>query len=457
MSKSFFEISRLEHVYRPVGERVQDFDEVEARLPQGEIAELSRRCQNCGIPFCHAMGCPLHNDVPDMIRAVVMGDWKGAWERLSETSSFPEFTSRVCPALCEASCCLEGTGYGATNIRQIEKRIIDTAFERDWVKPLVPVERRPESVAVIGAGPAGLAAAAKLNEAGYQVVVYDRQERPGGLLRYGIPCFKLDKALIDRRWQLLEAAGVQFRGQAAIGRDIAGEYLLRQHDAVIVACGTPVARDLSKVPGRDLAGIHLALEYLGGQNRALTGETPSNPICAKGKRVLVIGGGDTGSDCAGTAFRQGARSVVSIELMPKPPCERDASTPWPMWPYKLRTSSSIEEGVRRYWNLNTLRFLGEDGHLTGVEVTPVEWKIAPNGRPESFKAVGTPQTIECDLAFLALGFLKQTREQTLASLGLPDEESIVLAGDVANGPSLVVRAMADGRAAAHRVRSLLER
>ena len=264
MSKSFFEISRLEHVYRPVGERVQDFDEVEAPLPQGEIAELSRRCQNCGIPFCHAMGCPLHNDVPAMIRAVVMGDWKGAWERLSETSSFPEFTSRVCPALCEASCCLEGTGYGATNIRQIEKRIIDTAFERDWVKPLVPVERRPESVAVIGAGPAGLAAAAKLNEAGYQVVVYDRQERPGGLLRYGIPCFKLDKALIDRRWQLLEAAGVQFRGQAAIGRDIAGEYLLRQHDAVIVACGTPVARNLSKVPGRDLGGIHLALEYLGG-------------------------------------------------------------------------------------------------------------------------------------------------------------------------------------------------
>ena len=444
MSKTFIDIPRLEHVYRSIDERVNDCSEVEMTLPKDEIRQLAKRCQNCGLPFCHAMGCPLQNAVPDMNRAVMHGNWRDAWERLAETSPFPEFTSRICPALCEASCCLEGEGFGATNVRQIEKKVVDTAFANGWVHAQKPLKRNGRRVAVIGAGPAGMAAAVKLNKAGFEVVIYDRHEKIGGLLRYGIPCFKLDKALIDRRWALMAESGISFYGKTEIGQDISGSYLLKHFDAVVVANGTPVPRDL-KVPGRELVGIVQALELLGSQNRMNTGEINATSISGKGKDVLIIGGGDTGNDCAGTVIRQGANSVMSIDLMPKPPIERDVHTPWPMWPYKLRGSSSVDEGLQRFWALNTLRFIGdENGQVTGVEVVPVKWEFAPNGKPMKFTVAGPSRTISCGLVVLAMGFLKRSREDVLASLGLPDQKNVLIAGDAASGPSLVVRAIADG-------------
>ena len=443
MSKAFIDISRLEHVYRPIGERIQDSLEVEAPLESAEVQRLASRCQNCGLPFCHAMGCPLQNAIPDINRAVMQGNWRDAWERLAETSPFPEFTSRICPALCEASCCLEGEGFGATNVRQIEKKIVDTAFAQGWVVPQKPLRRNGKSVAIIGGGPAGLAAAAKLNASGWQVAIFDRHEQPGGLLRYGIPCFKLDKALVERRWKLMAEAGIEFHGRTEVGKDISGGYLLKHFDAVVVAYGTPVPRDL-KVPGRDLGGIIQALELLGGQNRLNIGEASETAVSGCGKKVLIIGGGDTGNDCGGTVIRQGAASVMSIDLMPKPPLERSVHTPWPMWPYKLRGSSSVDEGLQRFWSLNTLRFLGENGQVSGVEVVPVKWTFAENGKPVKFAVSGPSRIIPCDLVVLAMGFLRQKREEILAGLGLPDQGNVLLAGDAANGPSLVVRAIADG-------------
>ena len=443
MSKTFFETARREHIYRPITERVQDYDEVEMRISAQEVQQLAGRCQNCGLPFCHAMGCPLQNAIPDINRSVMRGDWQGAWERLAETSPFPEFTSRICPALCESACCLEGEDFGATNVRQIEKMVVDTAFANGWVKMAAPMHRHGKKAAVIGAGPAGLATAVRLNEFGWQVTIYDRNEKPGGLLRYGIPCFKLDKAIIDRRWALMAEAGMAFHGNTEIGKDISGNYLLKHFDAVIVTNGTPVARDL-KVPGRELTGIVQALQLLGGQNRCNTGESTSTPVSGAGKKVLIIGGGDTGNDCGGTVIRQGAVSVMSIDLMPKPPVVRSPNTPWPMWPYRLRGSSSVDEGLQRFWSLNTLRFLGDNGQVAGVEVVPVKWAFEANGRPTKFEVSGPSQVIPCDLVVLAMGFLKRTRQEVLDSLGLPDQDNVLIAGDAANGPSLVVRAIADG-------------
>ena len=443
MSKTFFETERLEHVYRPVAERVLDYQEVEAMQETELVRKLASRCQNCGLPFCHAMGCPLQNAIPDINRAVMQGNWREAWMRLAETSPFPEFTSRICPALCEAACSLEGEAFGATNVRQIEKRIVETAFEQGWIETRKPVLSNGKKVAIIGAGPAGLAAAVTLNRAGWQVTIYDRNPKPGGLLRYGIPCFKLDKALIDRRWALMEAAGIVFQGGTDVGKDFFGSYLLKHNEAVIVANGTPVPRDL-KVPGRELEGVCQALELLGGQNRVNTREASVSPVSCTGRKVLIIGGGDTGNDCGGTAIRQGATSVMSIDLMPLPPIERSVHTPWPMWPYRLRGSSSVDEGLERFWSLNTLRLIGEDGHVAGAEVVPVTWEYDANGRPAKFAPAGPAHVIECDLVILAMGFLKRKREDVLASLGLPDQKNVLVAGDAATGPSLVVRAIADG-------------
>ncbi len=443
MSRTFFETERLEHIYRPIAERIGDYHEVEVLQEADVVCKLASRCQNCGLPFCHAMGCPLQNAIPDINRAVMQGNWREAWMRLAETSPFPEFTSRICPALCEAACSLEGEAFGATNVRQIEKKIVETAYEQGWVEAPVPQSRNGRKAAIIGAGPAGLAAAVKLNKAGWQVTIYDRNAKPGGLLRYGIPCFKLDKRIIDRRWELMDAAGIVFQGNTDVGKDFFGSHLLKHNDAVIVANGTPVPREL-KVPGRELAGVYQALELLGGQNRMNTGEDEMHPISCTGKKVLIIGGGDTGNDCGGTAIRQGAASVMSIDLMPRPPIQRSEHTPWPMWPYKLRGSSSVEEGLERFWSLNTLRLLGEDGHVIGAEVVPVNWEYDANGRPAKFAPAGPAHVIDCDLVVLAMGFLKRKREDVLASLGLPDQDNVLIAGDAATGPSLVVRAIADG-------------
>ena len=436
-------------------ERKRDFKEVERILSDAELREQTSRCMNCGQPFCHAYACPLGNLVPDQNRAVSQGDWKRAYALLSANADFPEFTSRICPALCEASC-VHGLDEEAVMIRQSEKRIIETAFANGWVVPRPPESENGKSVAVIGAGPAGLSAAVSLRRRGFAVTVYERRANIGGLLRYGIPCFKLDKSLIDRRRKVLEAEGVKFVTDCEVGKDVSAEWLAKENAAVVVAIGTPAARDLT-IPGRDLAGIHLALELLEGENRFLTGEIPAAPIDAKGKKVLVIGGGDTGSDCVGTSIRQGAASVTQIEIMPKPPEARDASTPWPLWPYMLRTSSSHKEGCERRWNLNSLSFIGEGGRVKGVEVETVEWEFSPEGRPMKFHAVpGTKETIEADLVFLAMGFtgvpkdnpvveqLKLAQTPRTAVVSDP-ARNVFCVGDCANGASLVVRAFASGK------------
>ena len=449
-------MERIHDYYRPVAERKADFAEVERPLTPEEVRPQVERCLSCGVPFCHGYGCPLGNLVPDQNRAVARGETRKAYELLSENSDFPEFTARVCPALCE-SCCVHQLDEEAVMVRQSEKLIIETAFANGWVSPRPPERENGLKAAVIGAGPAGLSAAVTLRRKGYKVVVFEKSHDVGGLLRYGIPCFKLDKSVIDRRRKILEAEGIEFRTDTEVGADVSAAYLARTFAKVVVAIGTPAARDL-KIPGRDKAGIHLALEFLSRQNRLLTGEIAKTDISAAGKRVLVIGGGDTGSDCVGTAIRQGAKSVTQIEIMPKPPEKRSPSTPWPQWPYQLRTSSSHLEGCERRWNLNSLKFLGGDA-VTGVEVETVDWDFSLTGKPLKFTPrPGSKETIEADLVLLAMGFtgvspetplvkelgLKQTPRTALVSA---PERNVWCVGDCANGASLVVRAIASGKAA----------
>ena len=450
MSKDFMNIERIAHVYRPAAERVRDFNEVEAPLTAQQLAEQSARCMGCGIPFCHGPGCPLGNLIPDFNEAVHKGDWKQAWDLLSSTSSFPEFTSRICPALCEGSC-TEGLNLEPVMIRQIEKAIVETAFANGWVKPSVPAKRTGKKVIIAGAGPAGLAAAVLLNQAGHSVTVYEKNKFPGGLLRYGIPDFKLNKEIIERRMRILEESGIEFVLGTEIGTDVSAEYLRKRCDALLITCGTPVPRDL-KIPGRELKGIHFALEFLQGQNRVNSGELPGLPVSAKGKRVLVIGGGDTGSDCVGTANRQGARSVTQIEIMPRPPEKRSESTPWPNWPYILRTSSSHEEGCVRRWDIQSRKFNEKNGSVASVDIVPVRWTLSPFGKPLKFEELADKaETIEADLVLLALGFLKLDRAAMLERLKLADMPEVFIAGDSANGPSLVVRAIVDGRKTAAQI------
>lgn len=448
-------MERIHDIYRDKGERRNDFNEVERHLPADDIRKQVSRCMNCGQPFCHAYGCPLGNLVPDQNRAVADGDDHRAYELLSQRSDFPEFTARVCPALCEASC-VHQLDEEPVMIRQSEKHIIETAFASGWVKPRPPASENGKSIAIVGAGPAGLSAAVTFRRKGYRVTVYERNQEIGGLLRYGIPCFKLDKSIIDRRRAILEAEGITFKTGITVGTDVSAAYLQRANDAVILAIGTPAARDLD-IPGRELSGIHLALEFLSGQNRALTGELQEPPISAAGKRVLVIGGGDTGSDCVGTAIRQGAKSVEQIEIMPKPPDTRSPSTPWPLWPYQLRTSSSHREGCQRRWNLNSLQFIGNGGKVSGVEVETVEWAFTPVGKPTKFTSIpNTRETIEADLVLLAMGFTGVPKTHPIVEqLGLEltprtaiisdPGKRIFAVGDCATGASLVVRAIADGK------------
>lgn len=445
---------RIHDIYRNREERMHDFKEVERNIPSSEIRSQVSRCMNCGQPFCHAYGCPLGNLVPDQNRAVAEGDDHRAYDLLCVNSDFPEFTARICPALCEASC-VHQLDEESVMVRQSEKHIIETAFANGWVVPKPPTKENGKSVAVIGAGPSGLSAAVTLRRRGYAVTVYEKNQNIGGLLRYGIPCFKLDKSIIDRRRKIMEAEGIRFITGIDVGVDISASYLAKANDAVVVAIGTPAARDLN-IPGRELDGIHLALELLGEQNRALTGEIDKQMISAKGKKVLVIGGGDTGSDCVGTSIRHGATKVTQIEIMPKPPESRSPSTPWPLWPYELRTSSSHKEGCERRWNLNSLKFIG-DGTVKGVEVEQVEWDFSPEGRPLKFQSVpGTKEVIEADLVLLAMGFtgvpkdhpivqqLKLELTPRTAIIAAP-ERNIFVAGDCASGASLVVRAIASGR------------
>ena len=436
--KAFLTVPRQEAGYRPVHDRIMDFSEVEQTLNTSERKLQASRCMDCGVPFCH-WACPLGNRPPEFQDAMYKGKWKEAYEILTGTNDFPEFTGRICPALCEKSCVLKLSMDAPVTIREDEAAIIEAAFREGYVQAR-QYERNGKSVAVIGSGPAGLAAANQLNRRGYAVTVFEKLEYVGGLLRFGIPNFKLSKSVIDRRVAVMEAEGITFK----VNADIDVTNLPEGFDAYCICTGTPQARDLN-IPGRELKGIHFAMEMLAQQNRVLAGQRipEEERITAKGKHVLVIGGGDTGSDCIGTSNRQGALSVTQIEIMPKPPVGHNPNTPWPQWPVVLKTSSSHEEGCIRRWSLTSNRFLEEDGKVCGVEVEEVEWLPAKDGGRPTMKPTGKKEVIEADMVLLAMGFLKP-EQPTFA-------ENVFVAGDAANGASLVVRALADGRKVARRI------
>lgn len=433
--KAFLTIPRQEAGYRPVHDRIADFGEVEQTLNVSDRRLQASRCMDCGVPFCH-WACPLGNRPPEFQDAVFRGRWKEAYEILTQTNDFPEFTGRICPALCEKSCVLKLSIDAPVTIREDECAVIETAFQEGYVQPR-QYERNGKKVAVIGSGPTGLAAANQLNQKGYEVTVFEKQEYVGGLLRFGIPNFKLQKGIINRRIQVMETEGIVFQTNA----DIDLNHLPEGFDAYCICTGTPEARDL-KIPGRDLKGIHFAMEMLAQQNRVLAGQTFSKEerISAKGKHVLVIGGGDTGSDCIGTSNRQGAVSVTQIEIMPKPPVGQNPATPWPQWPVVLKTSSSHEEGCERRWSLTSNQFIGENGHVTGVEVEEVEWVPNPEGGRPIMRPTGKKEILKADLVLLAMGFLKPEHPAYA--------ENVFLAGDAATGASLVVKCIAGGRKAA---------
>ena len=436
--KAFLSIPRQEAGYRPIHDRINDFSEVEQTLNTGERKLQASRCMDCGVPFCH-WACPLGNRPPEFQDALWKGNWLKAYEILTRTNDFPEFTGRVCPALCEQSCVLKLSINAPVTIREDEAAIIEAAFREGYVQPK-SWKRNGHSVAVIGSGPAGLAAANQLNRRGFAVTVFEKDEYVGGLLRFGIPNFKLNKPIIDRRIHLMEAEGITFR----VNQEIDLARLPEGFDAYCICTGTPQARDLA-VPGRELAGIHFALEMLAQQNRALAGQTFADDerITARDKHVLVIGGGDTGSDCIGTANRQGAKSVTQIEIMPQPPVGYNPATPWPQYPRVLKTSSSHEEGCTRRWSLSTVRFIGEEGHVRGAEVEEVEWQPQPDGGRPLMKPTGRREVLQADLVLLAMGFLKPELP--------PLPANVWVAGDVATGPSLVVRCIAAGRRAAEEI------
>lgn len=443
-SRAFLEIHRQEAGYRPIHDRIHDFGEVEQTLNTHQRREQASRCMDCGVPFCH-WACPLGNKAPEWNDVLMKGDWELAYRLLNSTNPFPEFTGRICPALCEKACVLNRYNHEPTTNREDEAAITEMAFQEGYVTIHHP-ERNGKRVAVIGAGPSGLAAAHDLNLLGYSVTVFEKNEAAGGLLRYGIPNFKLNKAIINRRLRLLEQEGIEFCYGESI---LCDEYFASQYDAVIIATGTPTARDLN-IPGRKLKGVHLALELLSQQNRVLAGMefSKEDRITAQGKDVLVIGGGDTGSDCIGTAHRQGCKSVTQIEIMPRPvEGPEDPQNPWPNYPRTLKTTSSHEEGCTRRWNINTLEFLGENGKLTGVRVQEIDWKPNPAGGRPIMIEKGEPEIIKAELVLLAMGFLKPEHPKYA--------DNVFVCGDAANGASLVVRAMASGKQTALNVHKYL--
>jgi len=450
---------------RDAKKRINDYNEVDPVIDDTITVKQASRCMDCGIPFCHN-GCPLGNIIPEFNDAVYHENWKQAYEILTSTNNFPEFTGRICPAPCEASCVL-GINKPAVAIEYIEKTIIEKAFQEGYAKPRIPSTRTNKKVAVVGSGPAGLATAAQLNYAGHDVTVFERADEIGGLLRYGIPDFKLDKQVLDRRINIMVEEGVKFKTRVNVGETISIEQLKEDFDAVVLCGGSTVPRDLP-IPGRNLKGVHFAMDFLTQQNRRVAGKNVNEEeIWATGKNVLVIGGGDTGSDCVGTSNRHGAKSVTQIEIMPKPPEERTESMPWPNWPMILRTSTSHEEGCNRQWSIITKEFIGDEhGNLKELRIAEVEMKKGEPGKAPGFVEVpGTERTIPCELALLAMGFLYPQHNGLLDQLGVDyDErgnvkanrfqtsiENIFAAGDMRRGQSLVVWAISEGREAAHAV------
>lgn len=459
----FKEFERRDFETRPVKDRVKDYREVHTALPAEDMEKQAARCMNCGTPFCN-WGCPLGNLIPDWNDLAYRGDWKKAYERIRMTNNFPEFTGRICPALCESSCTL-GINYNPVSIRELEFMIIEKAFKEGWVKPVLPRNRTGKKVAVVGSGPSGLSTAAQLNSVGHEVVVFERHEEAGGLLRYGIPDFKLEKNIVKRRIKIMKEEGIEFRTGVNVGVDITSKQLKDEFDAVVLTGGSTIPRDLD-AQGRQLEGIYFAVDYLSAQNRAASDTSGSKKnVTAKGKSVVVIGGGDTGSDCIGTAIRQGAKKVCQIEIMPKPPVSRDETMPWPLYPKILKTTTSHEEGCERMWNISTKSFEGKDGKLTRLNCTEVKW--SKNGGRMSMEDVsGSEFYIDADIVLIAMGFLHPDHNGLLNDLSvefdkrgnvltsdshMTNVEGVFSAGDMRTGQSLVVRAIEDGRITARYV------
>jgi glutamate synthase (NADPH/NADH) small chain len=463
----FLEFSRELPEKRAAGERVNDYNEFINRYSDQKLNQQAARCMDCGVPFCHN-GCPLGNIIPEFNDAVYRQNWLEAYEILSSTNNFPEFTGRICPAPCESACVL-GINQPAITIEEIEKHIIEIAFDKGFVNPRIPNVRTGKKIAVVGSGPAGLAAAAQLNYAGHWVTVFERDDAPGGLLRYGIPDFKLEKHIIDRRIQLMEKEGVAFQCNANVGKNIHINDLLREYQAIVLAGGSTIPRDL-KIPGRGLKGIHFAMDFLTQQNKRVSNRrVDEEEIFATAKNVVVIGGGDTGSDCVGTSNRHRALSITQFELLPKPPHSRTPFMPWPSYPMILKTSSSHEEGVKRHWAIATREFVDDgNGNLKALKIVDLEWKSSDDGRPTQFVEVpGSEREIPCELALLAMGFVHPQHEGLVNMLEVELDErgnvkateknyqtsisKIFTAGDMRRGQSLVVWAISEGRECARKV------
>ena len=461
----FKQISRELPKKRTVKDRIGDYREFYLTFPEQKIKDQASRCMDCGVPTCHA-GCPLGNLIPDWNDLVYRGHWKAAIEELHATNNFPEFTGRLCPAPCEEACVL-GINEPAVTIEEVEKQIVERAFSESWIQAVPPKKRTGKRIGVVGSGPAGLAAAQQLNRAGHHVTVYERDDRVGGLLRYGIPDFKMEKRVIDRRIAILEQEGIVFRTNSEIGVTLSTEEL-KGFDAVVLCIGSTVGRELP-VPGHDLRGIHLAMRFLPLQNRLVAGDdlerTGFEPISAKDKHVIVIGGGDTGSDCVGTCNRHGAKSVTNFELLPKPTSERPCHQPWPYWPTRLRTSSSHEEGVERNWSILTKEFIGDHGAVQKVRTVSVSFEPSDNGPPTMKELPNTEKEWPADLVLLALGFtgpsadiptelgLSLTRQNNIETdeRYMTSVPGVFAAGDARRGQSLIVWAISEGREAAHHV------
>ena len=465
----FMEIPRRDRRYTVVADRIQHYREFIVPLAEEDIRQQGARCMDCGIPYCHN-GCPINNIIPDWNDLVYQGNWEEAIAVLHSTNNFPEFTGRICPAPCEAACTLNLTDEPVT-IKSIECSIVDKAWENGWIKPQIPARRTGKRVAVVGSGPAGLACAQQLARAGHAVVVYEKADRIGGLMRYGIPDFKMEKHLIDRRVAQMQAEGVVFRPNSHIGKDIAVATLTNEYDAVVLTGGSEKPRDLP-VPGRELQGVHFAMEFLPQQNKRNAGDVIDSAvsITAEGKHVIVIGGGDTGSDCIGTSIRHGAASITQIEILPKPPEKENKAMTWPLWPNKLRTSSSQEEGCSRDWSVATKSFEGENGQVKRIHCARVEWK-SEGGRWVMNEIPGSEFVMQADLVLLAMGFVHPVQEGMLQSLGVTLDErgnvkantddyktsvdKIFSAGDMRRGQSLVVWAIREGRQCARSVDQFL--
>ncbi len=471
--RGFLEFDRKDPGKRPVAARLRDYAEIEERLSPEELQAQAARCMDCGVPFCHTFGCPVASRAPDFNDAIYRGQWRRALDLLHQNNNFPEITGRICPALCEAACTLS-LQQAPVTIRHIELQIVERGWAEGWIEPEPAPVQSGRRVAVVGSGPSGLAAAQQLARAGHAVTVFEKADRIGGVLRYGIPDFKLEKWVLDRRLEQMRAEGVEFETSVEAGVDLSARYLRRTFDAILIAAGAREPRDLD-APGRELSGIHFALDYLTQQNRRNAGDVVPDDIAisAAGKHVVVIGGGDTGSDCVGTANRQGAASVTQIELLPRPPDERPPDNPWPTWPFICRTSTSHEEGCERIWSVLTKECLGEDGRVRALRCVRLEWSEPDETGRRSFSEIeGSEFELKADLVLLAMGFLRVEHGKLVQDLNLETDargslkvdprfmtscEGVFAAGDAVQGASLVVRAIQMGRLAAAEVDAYLRR